>query len=202
MTANAEQMAELVRLARESVEDLEEPLKTEGFKIVLQKLLSEQSAGSTKSPAPRQRPTKAKTGRVRTEARSARASRPTSSLHLDVGQLKALKGYSERFELQGTEQIAFILANFIREHTDLDVIKPEDIEYLYRQLVSQRVKVTPVNDFSDWSRALNWLAAPSRRKEWLVRSGDGHVVSNTGLLRFHELEEAATSKDSSNRPKT
>jgi hypothetical protein len=194
MSATVERMAEAVRAAREAVTDLEEPLKTEAFKILLDKLLSDGAMNRNSGAGRQTRRTAAKVraagGKHESRAgKATRAARPATSLHLDVSELKALKAYCEGFELQGTEQIAFILANFVREHAKLEFVTAADIEYLYRQLVSQRVKVTPVNDFGDWSRALNWLTAPSRRKEWLVRSGGGYVVSNAGLLRFHELEE-------------
>lgn len=189
MTGDPRQMAELVRKAREAVADLEEPLKTEGFKILLEKLLSgELKQGKRSASGPtRQAGARSKTSAAKHESRAAR---PKSTLQLDVAALKSLKTYSERFDLQGSEQIAFILANFAREHTDLEFVTAADIEWLYRQLVSQRVKVAAISDLSDWTRALTWLAAPSRRKEWLMRSGEGFIVSNSGLLRFHELEEA------------
>jgi hypothetical protein len=192
MAADLKRMTEAVRIANDAVADLEEPLKTEGFKILLNKLLSSSPGGEV---AAQSEPGRQQGGKVAGKAKRAvgrkesRASRPATSLQLGVAELKSLKAYCERFELQGSEQIAFVLANYAREHTDLEVVTAADIEYLYRQLVSQRVKVSPVNDLSDWSRALNWLAAPSRRKEWLVKHKDGHMVSNSGLLRFHEMEE-------------
>jgi hypothetical protein len=193
MTMNAEQMAEKVRTARDAVSGLDEPLRTEAFKILLEKLLNDDAEASIQQK-PAQRRSSSPKPKTRAGRQEAREERSSSSLQLDVATLKQLKSYSERFELQGSEQIAFVLANFAREHTDLESVLPVDIEYLYRQLVSQRVKVAPVNDAADWTRAMNWLTAPSRRKEWLARSGNGYIVSNSGLLRFHELEEAAEKK--------
>jgi hypothetical protein len=194
MSADLKRMTDAVRAARDAVADLDEPLKTEGFKILLEKLLS---GDVEQGPVAEVRRSRRANTKVKSAVRKvSRTSRPTSSLRLDVSALKALKSYCERFELQGSEQIAFILANYAREHTDIEFVTAADIEYLYRQLVSQRVKVSPVNDLSDWTRALNWLAAPSRRKEWLAKHQDGHIVSNSGLLRFHELEELAAQKSS------
>lgn len=190
MSTDVERMVEALHVARDAVAGLDESLRAEGFKIVLGKLLSTNVAKDEHVAEVRR--TRTASSRAKPVGRKdSRASRPISSLQLDVAALKSLKTYCERFELQGSEQIAFILANYAREHTTLEFVTAADIEYLYRQLVSQRVKASAVNDLADWTRALNWLAAPSRRKEWLAKYQDGHVVSNSGLLRFHELEEQA-----------
>jgi hypothetical protein len=199
MGDESNKMAEAVRTARDAVGDLEEPLKTEAFKILLAKLLSGGANQKDQEPASR---AAARAGRTpggkkaASNKREKKAGPPASTLKLDVAALKGLKVYCERFDLQGTEHVAFILANYIREHTDLEFVTAGDIAYLHRQLISQRLKVAAVNDPSDWMRALQWLTAPSRRKEWLEKSGAGFVVSNSGLLRFHEIEtEAASQRD-------
>ena len=109
-------------------------------------------------------------------------------LNLGVEEIKTLKGYCEGFDLNGTEQVAFVLANFAREHTELESVSDSDIIYLHRLLISQKVWVVAGNKPSDWTRALRWLTAPSRRKEWLAKRGDGFIVSNSGLLRWNEME--------------
>jgi hypothetical protein len=68
-------------------------------------------------------------------------------------------------------------------------VHANDIAYLHRQLISQKVKVVAVKDAAEWSRALSWLTAPSRKKEWLERRDSGFVVSNSGLIQWNELEE-------------
>jgi len=188
---DASDLTEAVRIAKEAVAGLEEPLKTEAFKILLEKLIGSGRPEAMSPGAARQRQAQPKRPSKSTKATAKRTM--ASSLKLDVATLKTLKSYCERFDLQGSEQIAFVLANFAREHTDLQFVTSADIAYLYRQLVSQRVKVAGINDVADWSRALNWLTAPSRRKEWLEKKDEGFVVSNSGLLRFHELESATTS---------
>lgn len=196
MGADVKEMKERARLAHDAVADLEEPFKTEAFKIFLARSVDEMRLkGHESQPAVRSKAsTKGKAGGTKKKAK--RASLPESTLRLDVGELKKLGTYCTRFGLQGagTEQIAFILANFVREHTDLEYITAGDIAHLHRQLISQRVRVAPVNNPADWTRALNWLTAPSRRKEWLEKRGDGFVVSNSGLLQWHELEEQAKAR--------
>ena len=188
-------MADAVRTARDAVTELEEPLKTEAFKILLAKLLS---GGADQKDQPARKGASRAVAVPRTKTtgnrKEKKAPPPVSTLKLDVAALKKLKAYCERFDLQGTEHVAFILANYVREHTDLNFVTAGDIAYLHRQLISQRLKVVPVNDPADWTRALQWLTAPSRRKEWLEKSGTGFVVSNSGLLRFHELETEAASR--------
>jgi hypothetical protein len=198
MGDESNKMAEAVRTARDAVVDLEEPLKTEAFKILLAKLLSGDASEKDQGPARKRssRVIPALRNKTAGSKKERKAPPPASTLKLDVGALKKLKAYCERFDLQGTEHVAFILANYIREYTDLEFVTAGDIAYLHRQLISQRLKVAPVNDPSDWMRALQWLTAPSRRKEWLEKSGAGFAVSNSGLLRFHEIEtEVATRRD-------
>jgi hypothetical protein len=191
-------MADAVRIARDAVADLDEPLKTEGFKILLAKLLNggadQKDQGTPRkdeertTPAPRKKAAGSK--------KEKKTAFPASTLRLDVEALKKLKSYCERFDLEdGTEYVAFVLANYVREHTDLEFATAADVAYLHRQLISQRLKVVAVNDPGDWLRALQWLTAPSRKKEWLEKSGGGFAVSNSGLLRFHEMEKEASKKD-------
>jgi hypothetical protein len=191
-------MAEAVRKARDAVAALDEPLKTEGFKIVLAKLLDGGADQKDQGTSPKAEERVAPAPRRKAGSKKEKKTvLPPSTLRLDVDALKKLKSYSERFDLEeGTEHVAFVLANYVREHTDLDSVTAADIAYLHRQLISQRLKVVAANKPTDWSRALLWLTAPSRRKEWLERNGPGFVVSNSGLLRFHEMEkEAASRKD-------
>jgi hypothetical protein len=188
-------MADFAKAARDAVAELDEPLRTEAFRIILQQLVS----GGPSPSAPKAdsaRPPKEKTPRKKTASgkKEKQLQLPPSTLNLDVNALKTLKAYCDGLDLNGTEQVAFILANFVRQHTDLAVVKVSDIVYLHRMLISQRVKVVAVNDPAHWARALRWLNAPSRRKQWLQASGDGYVVSNSGLLQWNEIEERSRKK--------
>ena len=189
MANDPKNLSEAVTAAKEAVRDLEEPLRTEAFKIILDKLISGTGKVTPDKKRKRKAPAPSQAGvSKRGPSRKTITAGLPSSLKLGVDDLRKLKSYCERFDLSGTEQIAFVLANFLREHTDLEAIGTADIGYCYRQLVSQKVKVLAVNNAADWTRALNWLTAPSRKKEWLEKQGDGYVVSNAGLLRFNELE--------------
>ena len=198
MSIDPKDMANAVAAARDAVAGLEEPLKTEGFKIILERLIGAGAgagAGAVEKKSDSKRGTAKGNGgsgaKAKKPAKERQALSTPSSLKLDVAGLKKLKIYCERFNLQeqGTEQVAFVLVNFARENTDLEFVTAGDVAYLHRQLISQRVKVPAVNDFADWPRALSWLTAPSRRKEWLEKSRGGYVVSNSGLLRWNEIEE-------------
>lgn len=191
MTTETE-LAQAVKVAKEAVGDLEEPLKTEAFKIILEKLISKgkKVTRPTRGPGQGKRSSRTKSQKRASSGRSPQTKVPTqSSLDFDVDQLRSLKIYCQRFDLGGTEQTAFIISNFLRENTDLQNYSAADVEYCYRQLVAQKVKKLPVvNDTADWARALSWLAVPSRKKQWLQKRGEGFVVSNAGLLRFNDLE--------------
>lgn len=183
-------MAEHAKAARDAVAELEEPLKSEAFKIILQQLLG---GGHSASPSAGHRDAQPKAAAQRRKksagGKSEKLAAGPSALNLDVQGIRALKLYCEGFDLNGTEQVAFVLANFAREHTDLEFVSAADIAYLHRLLISQKVKVVAANKVSDWTRALSWLTAPSRRKEWLTKTGSGYSVSNSGLLRWNELQE-------------
>jgi hypothetical protein len=192
-------MADAVRTARDAVAELEEPLRTEGFKILLAKLISGGADRKDQGALPKDEERRVPVPRKKTAGtkKEKKPALPASTLRLDVEALKNLKSYCERFDLEeGTEHVAFVLANYARENTGLEFVTAADVAYLHRQLISQRLKVVAVNDPGDWLRALQWLTAPSRKKEWLEKSGVGFAVSNSGLLRFHEMEkEAASRKD-------
>ncbi len=183
-------MAEHAKTARDAVAELEEPFKSEAFKIILQQLVS---GGHVAPPVASQRKAQPKAAaslrKKGAGGKKERAAAGPSALNLGVEDIKALKAYSEGFDLNGTEQVAFVLANFAREHTELESVAAADIAYLHRLLISQKVKVVAANKVSDWTRALSWLTAPSRRKEWLTKTGNGYSVSNSGLLRWNELQE-------------
>jgi len=189
------QMAEFAKAARDAVAELEEPLKTEAFRIILQQLVGGRPApAAAKANASLQSTSKAPRKKTAGSRKEKQPQPPPSTLNLDVNALKKLKAFCEGLDLNGTEQVAFILANFARLHTDLEVVRVNDIVYLHRMLISQRVKVAPVNDPAHWARALRWLNAPSRRRQWLQVSGDGYVVSNSGLLQWNEIEERSRKK--------
>lgn len=184
-------MAEHAKAAREAVKDLEEPLKSEAFKIILQQLIT--GGGQATPAAANPRTTQRKAAEPRRKKSSAgKKEKPASgpsTLNLGVEEIKTLKAYCEGFDLNGTEQVAFVLANFAREHTKLESVSAADVAYLHRLLISQKVRVVAANKVSDWTRALSWLTAPSRRKEWLTKTGNGYTVSNSGLLRWNELQD-------------
>ena len=192
MAADVKGMKEKARAAHEAVADLEEPFKTEAFKIFLAQFLNEGSSEKARAPVGVDRSRALPKEKIAaTKKRAKRTALTESVLRLDVAGLKRLGEYCAGFVLQGTEQIAFVLANFAREHTELEFVTDGDIAYLHRQLISQRIKVAPVNNPADWTRALGWLTVPSRRKEWLEKRGTGYIVSNSGLLHWHQLEEEA-----------
>lgn len=204
MGSTDQDLKEKARIARDAVADLEEPLKTEAFKIVLAQLLNSEAVAKShlslqpvrQTAGPSRLKPKVNAAGSKMAKSAKKAVAIPSTLKLGVETLKKLSKYCERFVIskQGTEQIAFILVNFLRENTDLEVVTAGDVAYLYRQLIALRVKVPAVNNADHWTRALSWLTAPSRRKEWLEKSGEGYVVSNAGLLRWHEFEAEAAAR--------
>jgi len=137
------QMAEHAKAARDAVKDLDEPLKSEAFRIILQQLVS---GGAQTAPAPaglrakQSKPVEARRKKS-SGGKKEKAAPAPSTLNLGVDDIKALKAYCEGLDLNGTEQVAFILANFAREHTNLESVSAQDIIYLHRLLISQKVKV-------------------------------------------------------------
>jgi len=181
--------ADAVRQAKAAVEGLEEPYKMEAFKLVLEKLMATgapqlEDPSSGKKSKPRASAPRAKT----TGSPAPRADRPKTTLSLSVDQLKKLQAFYTRYTAKGGEICAFIIANFIRDELKKQTFNAADVEYCYRQLISMKVSVPAIRDFYT---ALNWLTAPSRKKEWLQRvDQDNWTISNAGLIAFNALEVA------------
>jgi hypothetical protein len=179
--------ADAVRKAKAAVEGLEEPYKMEAFKLILERLMSQGDASTEKGTAAKpKRKQRAGSSKASGSATAPRADRPKTTLALTVEQLKKLQTFYSRFIPKGGEVCAFIIANFVREELKKQAFSASDIEYCYRQLISMKSVVPPIKDFYT---ALNWLTAPSRKKEWLHRDDQDHwSVSNAGLIAFNQLE--------------
>lgn len=102
-----------------------------------------------------------------------------------VEQLGAMREFMQGLELKGEEETAFALGMFLYERLKRAEFTIADLEICYRRLLSMKVKLPVVKDFK---RATSWLAAPSRKKEWMQRSENGFTISNAGLIAFQDLE--------------
>jgi hypothetical protein len=187
-----DQIGNLVSQAKDAVSGLEEPYRMEAFKIVLDRLLS--GAVDTRVSV---RDKNANKGKTRTSRKGAkkkpnkttpRKSEVETSLDLTTEQLKSLKEFYQNHKPAGGELCAFILSIYLHEILSMQQFNEADVEYLYRSLISMKVKVPAV---SNWRREMGWLCAKSRKKEWLKRDGTNYEVTNAGLIAFNEIDEKA-----------
>jgi len=197
---NPVEPSEAVKKAKAAVEGLEEPYKMEAFKLILQRLISAQSAdadalptGARKSVAQggRRNPRSAPSRSQRTRGDS-NAVAPTTTLELSVEELGALKSFFESHNPTGSEMCAFVIAAFLRVKKKMERCNVADIEYCYRQLISMKSRVPVVKNLE---KALQWLTAPSRKKEWLRKVGEHQFeLTNSGLIAINSLEKASQPK--------
>lgn len=184
--SNEAPISDLVAQAKEAVVELEEPYRMEAFKIILDKLISGGSETIKVEPRntgkKRRATTKGRTSQQGNRTRNTADVKTT--LDLSTSQLRELKDFYGGYLPDGGEACAFILSMFLHEILKMEMFNVADIEYLYRALISMKVKVPVV---SDWKRALNWLCAKSRKKEWLKRDGSNYLITNSGLIAFNDL---------------
>lgn len=181
-------ISDLVNQAKEAVNGLEEPYRMEAFKIILEKLISD--ASEAIKP---ERQNAGGNGRLKTKGKTSQQVKKVRStdevktgLDLSTTQLRELKDFYGKYLPDGGEASAFILSMFLYDILKINAFNVADIEYLYRALISMKVKVPVV---SDWKRALNWLCAKSRKKEWLKRNGLNYSITNSGLIAFNDLDK-------------
>lgn len=189
-----------VQQAKEAVEGLEEPYKTEAFKIILEKLTSKELEGPGKIEEKGDEKKKKK-AKKKAYQKSPSSNKPvkksekaSSNLNLSTEQLTELKNYYSRFSIKGGEVCVFIIGCFIYEKLKQSFFNDEDIAVCYRALISMKV---PVPKIKNTLQVAVWLTAPSRKKEWFKKSEEGFAVSNTGLIELAEMEKKleTTSED-------
>lgn len=194
----SDQLSTCVQQAKEAVDGLEEPYKTEAFKIILEKLTSKEleapgkpNGEGEKSEEKKKKKTKKKASQTKPSQNKTAKKREkvSSSLNLSTAQLTDLKNYYSRFAIKGGEVCVFILGCFIHEKLKQDFFIDEDIAVCYRALISMKVPVPPIKNTH---QAAGWLTAPSRKKEWFNKNDQGFSVSNTGLIVLADMERKLT----------
>ncbi|MDE2230340.1 MAG: hypothetical protein KGL11_15035 [Alphaproteobacteria bacterium] len=181
---NPDQIKEKIRLAEEAVADMKDStLKRTAFETVLSKLLGDSDIGVSRAPSLRKREQR------RSAPKSTRPkpiSEKTSSIKLDVGQLKALKEFYDCQVPEGTEGAVFALVAYLHEKLGTKKFHEADVLKLYQHLLPLKpVKKPPAMSASDIKRAMLWLVAPSRKKQWLERAeNEMFQISSQGLLHI------------------
>lgn len=194
------QIKEKIRQAEESVADMQdETLKKVAFETVLSAILagSHGSAPSTKKSVAR-KPIKKRPATSRTANQSRQSQDRKTTLQLDPKQLKELKEFFDQHAPKGTEEVVFTLAYFVHEKLKLQKFHIGDIHYVYQNLLPLKPSTKPPAMAQDQiKRAVRWLIAPSRKKQWLKDIGDGMLeISSQGMLRmtYDEKSESVRAK--------
>lgn len=180
---------EKVKIAEESVGDIQDAgLKVKAFELVLQKLLQTDTVSGTSVVNQSKRKPKhtRKVGMVSKLKKEIKKTR----LKFSEEQLVELKKFYDCFKPTGWESNIFILCIFLKEKINQETFHEGDVEYCYQQLINLRTTARPTAmSLDNIKQTLSWLAAPSRKKQWLEIGGDGIFrVSAAGIIHFKELE--------------
>src|SRR3989344_867646 len=180
---------EKIKIAEQSVAEIQNSeLKLKAFELVLTNLLQDDSDGKIKS---------VKQQKNRTIQFSRRSSSPglkkeikKTQLRFSEDQLTELKNFYDDFKPSGRESNIFILSSFLKEKMGQEEFHEGDVEYCYQQLINLRtVNKPPAMNIENIKQALSWLAAPSRKKQWLEIDETGvYKISAAGTLHFRDLE--------------
>jgi hypothetical protein len=142
---------------------------------------------SQKKEGKKKRPTTNRTDK------SATSIEKVSTLELNMEQLKQLKTFYDQYAPDGTEAVVFTLAYFIHDVLGQKKFHAADIHIVYQNLLPLKPTTRPpAMAIDEIKRALRWLVAPSRRKQW-IKDVDGGLceISPQGMLRMtYETKEA------------
>ncbi len=177
---------EKIRQAEESVADMkDETLKKIAFETVLAQMLSAGVATSASKNSTKTRDGKKKASPKRSE-KTKSVPEKVSSLDLNMEQLKQLKEFYDAQAPDGTESVVFTLAYFIHENLSLKHFHVADIHVIYQNLLPLKPNTRPpAMSIDEIKRAVRWLVAPSRKKQWIKDVGEGmYEVSPQGMLRM------------------
>lgn len=189
------QIKEKIQQAEESVSNMrDEVLKKVAFETVLAQLLGTTN-GSSHSHSKKW--TKNSENKKRSSSRNPqktpRTEQKTSVIELNVEQLKGLKEFYDKYAPDGTEAAVFTLAYFIHENLKQRQFHIADLQTIYQNLLPLKPITKPLSmSPEEIKRAVGWLVAPSRKKQWLKDAGNGlYEISPQGLLHVtYEVKEA------------
>lgn len=194
---NSEEIKDKVRRAEEGVSAMQDPaLKKVAFATILSQLLGgsgstvQSKSGSTKKKAPKKSFPK-RADKVK------QSPDQVSALELNVEQLKELKQFYDLQAPDGTESVVFTLAYFIHENLKQKRFCVADIHVVYQNLISLKPTTRPpAMSIDEIKRAVRWLVAPSRKKQWIKDSGAGmYEISPQGMLRMtYEVKDLKSKK--------
>lgn len=180
---------EKIRIAEQSVAEIQNSdLKLKAFELVLTNLLQEDTIGKTVTS----KQTKIKSIPTVRRSSSVGLKKETKKTQLKFSevQLTELKNFYDSLKPSGRESNIFILSIFLKEKIGQEEFHEGDIEYCYQQLINLRtINKPPAMNLENIKQTLSWLAAPSRKKQWLDIDANGiFKISAAGTLHFRDLE--------------
>lgn len=184
---NPEEIKEKIRQAEASVSGMQdEGLKKIAFETVLASLLGSVHSAPTKNAPVKKDPKKNKRTSSKKSDKTKTLQEKISTVELNIEQLKQLKEFYDQHSPDGTESVVFTLAYFIHENLAQKQFHAADIHIVYQNLLSLKpVTRPPAMSIEEIKRAVRWLVAPSRKKQWIKDIGDGlYEISPQGMLRM------------------
>lgn len=195
---DAEEIKAKIRVAEAAVAGMpDDALRKAAFETVLSKLLgglqSEEGVRTSKAAKPtnsKKRASATKSGK------SSQRQEPESTLELNVENLQALKVFYDEHAPDGTEESVFTLAQFIHEKLGLKKFHEGDLLRVYQNLLSLKPTTKPpAMAYPELKRAVSWLMAPSRKKQWLRNTSDGQLeITSQGMLHMSYGKKAQAKK--------
>lgn len=198
---NKANIKEIIKTAEQSVADIQNSeLKLKAFELVLANLLGNDSIGEIKPV--RQAKARANQTIRRNSSSGLRKEVRKTSLRFSEKQLTELVSFYDSLKPSGRESNIFILSFFLKEKVGEEQFHEGDIEYCYQQLINLRtVNKPPAMNLENIKQVLSWLAAPSRKKQWLEIDGNGiYKVSAAGTLHFRDIEAQIQNATNKNKP--
>ena len=189
-----DEIKEKIRQAEESVSAMkDEVLRKVAFETILSQMLGGNSSSSQIKPKLVKKEVKNKRSSIQRTDKTKLSQDKTSTLELNIDQLRQLKQFYDTHAPDGTESVVFTLAYFIHENLSQNKFHAADIHKIYQNLLPLKPTTRPpAMSIEEIKRAVRWLVAPSRRKQWIKDIGDNmYEISPQGMLRMtYETKEA------------
>jgi len=163
----------------------DEALRRQAFEAFLNKILGSSSMNENTNKRPRSVSGRRANRTTSAIKRNSPVEVKKSQIRLGVDQLRNLRAFYDQHTPQGQEEAVFTIAYFLHETLKLKRFHEDDINILYNNLLSAKPQThPPAMDREKIKRALRWLVAPSRRRQWLTHEDGMYEITPSGVLHM------------------